>query len=194
MIRPQPRAGAATGVEDAGEHGRHERGERDVALLQRARGALGVERLEHDRARRGRRARQDHQPADVRERHRAQPALAGVAAEHGALRRGCGRRRCRRSARRREGRGVVPEVWTISAISSSRGSPTIEGRAAVLGERGVDEELGAAQQVLALALAEPRVDRHGGRAEQEAGVEGDHEGAAGGQRDRNAVAGRGAAA
>ena len=68
-----------------------------------------------------------------------------------------------------------------------------ERRAAVLRERLVDDELGLAQQVLALARGEPRVDGHGRRAQQQAGVQGDDERAARRQRERDAVAGRGAA-
>ena len=117
----------------------------------------------------------------------------GVAAERGAGRADVGGDVAEREldgARRAGGaRGVDDQRDLVVARLAD-----VEGRAAVLGERRVDEELGAAQQVLALALAEPRVDRHGGGAQQQAGVEGDHEGAAGGQRDRDAVAGRGAAA
>ena len=92
----QPRAGAAAGVEDAGEHGRDQRGERDVALLQRAGGALGVERLEHDRARGG-----GASAPGSSARRRARAASGTASARRGRCRarrrrRGCGRRRCRR--------------------------------------------------------------------------------------------------
>ena len=77
---------AAAGVEHARQHRRDERGERDVALAQQPGDAVGVERrrLEHDRARRRGAADEHHQPADVRQRHRDEPALVGVGAEHRA--------------------------------------------------------------------------------------------------------------
>ena len=84
-------------------------------------------RLEHDRAGRGGAAHEDHQPADVRERHRAQPALVAVGCRARRRRRGCARRGCRTSARPRRGARVVPEVWTTSATSSSSGSRTLNG-------------------------------------------------------------------
>ena len=69
----------------------------------------------------------------------------------------------------------------------------VERRAALLGQRLGDEHLDAAQQLRALALAEPQVDRHGGRAQQQAAVDGGHERPPGRQRDPDAVAGPGAA-
>jgi hypothetical protein len=77
---PGSRARTATRVEHARQHRRDERGERDVVLAQRPRDPLGVEgrRLEHDRGRRRGGAHEHHQPADVRERHHAQPALVGI--------------------------------------------------------------------------------------------------------------------
>ena len=63
-------------------------------------------------------AQQDRQPADVRERQRAQPALGRV--ERRARRPSPARSTasCRRSARPARGAPVVPEVWTTTRVAS----------------------------------------------------------------------------
>ena len=69
------------------------------------------------------------------------------------------------------------------------GVDDVERRAALVDQRLGDEHLGAARELGALALGEPQVDRHGGRAQEQAAVDGGHERPAGRQRDPDAVAG-----
>ena len=78
------------------------------------------------------------------------------------------------------GRGarVVPDVWTTSAISSSSGSRTLNGAPPSSGSGVLTTTSAPRRRSLRSRVAEPRVDRHGGRAQQQAGVEGDDEVAA----------------
>ena len=103
------------------------------------------------RCRPRRRADEDHQPADVRERHRAQPALVGIRA------RAPRRRRRVRAARlpnvSSTGRGAARRARRCGrrARPRPRRARAAERRAALLGQRGADDRLGHAQQLLPLA-------------------------------------------
>jgi hypothetical protein len=190
----QPRAGAAARLQHPGEHGGDERDHRDVALAEQPGDAVGVERgrLEHHGPARGGAAHQHHEPADVGERHRAQPALVGIAAEdapRGAHVRGEVAERELDGARRPGRARRMDDEGGLRLV----GPRDVEGSTTVLGQRGAEQHLGAAEQVLALALGEPEVDRHGGRPQQQAGVDGDDEGAPRRQRDPDAVTRLGAA-
>ena len=75
------------------------------------------------------------------------------------------------------GRGVrvVPEVWTTSASSSSSGSAMLNGAPPSSASGWLTSTSAPRSSSRALALGQPQVDRHGGRAQQQAAVDGGHE-------------------
>ena len=108
------------GVEQPRERRRDEADERHALRLERVQHAVLLEALVHDGARRvDRRAHQDRQPADVRQRQRAQPALVGDRDPARRPSRARSTGGCRRSARPARGADVVPEVWITAAVASS---------------------------------------------------------------------------
>ena len=154
----------------------HERDERDAVVAQHPRRPPRRRRRRREHGGRGhdRRAQEDHQAADVRERQRAQPAL--VAAE----------RRAPARARARSARVAVGELDRLGRARRARrvdderdvvelGRRPGAGHAACRPSAAARRRLDLAQHRRALPLGEPQVDRHGRRAEQQAAVQRDDE-------------------
>ena len=147
---------------------------------------------EHRRRAVDRRAQQHHQPADVAQRQRAEPALGAVVAERdGAAQRvvedvaererrpAAARRSCRRCGRR----GPASRAGRRRAATARRASATARparGEAAAR-QRAVDHRLAPARRGLRLA----QVDRHRRGARKQARVQRDGEVQPRRQRDRD---------
>ena len=147
-------------------------------LAERVQHAVGLEALVHDRGGRvDRRAQQDREPADVRQRQRAQPALVAVEAERdgraerapqqvavGELDRLAARRWCPRCGSRR---AVASRSWPAPAGSATARQARRPARQRLARPRARRPSAMRARS----ARGQAQVDRHGDRAQQQARVQ-----------------------
>ena len=195
--RAQRRRPLQPGVEQPRKRRRDEADERDLLLAQRLQHALGLKALVHDRGRRvDRRAHEDRQPADMRQRQRAQPALARVEAERDGraerapqqvavrqldgLGRGAGARRVDHDGRR---------IEVVSQRRAAFAARAVQRVRAVQRQRLVDHQCRALDDVRALGCRQAQVHGHGDCAEQHARVQRVGEVKTSRQRDRHALTG-----
>ena len=180
----QARARARARVQQPPQLGRDERDDRDVV------GARAPGVADHRARAVDRGAQQHHQPADVRERQRAQPALVGVEARAPRPSRARWPGRCRSSARRAAAPPWCPRC-ARRAPCRRRAAPAPAARRRRSAAAPSTTSVRGRQQRGLLGLPQPRVDRHRRGARQQAGVQRDREVQAGRQRDRDPAAGRG---